>query len=644
MKFKASIVFFLVIVSLSFGQDKMSKADALFFGYDYKDAIVAYQKELREKPLTNQQYLNLADSYLKTGSYENASKTYLEVFKRDSTMSNHYFNKMLQSFYKTSGQDRIKAFLSTKGSGLSNELLENSDFNFELLKSNLGSELNYEIFNISANSPQADFSPTFYDDKLLFSSGRGHGNGKELYKPSGESYLDIFVSRIEQNGNANSATPFTLIPSSSFHKATPYYSNAQEIIFYVLSNADENGLLYSEEGKNTLAIGKNEIDGEFEYLLRDLNTSFYYPFYQESTGKLFFAANFEDGYGGTDLYYVYTNGGQIMSAPVNLGPRINSPGNEISPFIFENSLYFASDIFYGLGGMDIYKSNFQPNETFSIPINLGIGINSEDDDFGFVIRNNDTNGLLGYFSSNRKGGKGNDDIYGFNVAEKPGLKTIAVQGKVVKPASTTGVAKAYIRVFSSDNELLKEVYSDGEGQYQFEIPWRDFIKIEAGKERYSIYKKDLDESALNDIQKMDFHIDLALMDDLIEEKEGQEVIKLNKFFFDKGKSQITAEIAEELDKVVEAVHRFPEFQLRIESHTDSRGGSSTNFRLSQSRSDAIKKYLREKGVPESNLLYSVGYGEDKITNNCTNGVYCLDMLHRQNERSLIVVLNYNLLN
>ena len=89
--------------------------------------------------------------------------------------------------------------------------------------------------------------------------------------------------------------------------------------------------------------------------------------------------------------------------------RINTPGNEVSPFVFENSLFFASDIFYGLGGMDIYKSELQNDESFSIPVNLGMGLNSEEDDFGFIIKNNKTEGLIGYFSSNRKEGKGKGD-------------------------------------------------------------------------------------------------------------------------------------------------------------------------------------------------------------------------------------------
>jgi outer membrane protein OmpA-like peptidoglycan-associated protein len=138
-------------------------------------------------------------------------------------------------------------------------------------------------------------------------------------------------------------------------------------------------------------------------------------------------------------------------------------------------------------------------------------------------------------------------------------------------------------------------------------------------------------------------IDLTLLDDLVRETEDQTVIKMDKFYFNKNKADITPEIATELDKVVRAVALFPDLQLRIESHTDSRGGSATNFRLSQNRADAIRDYLLGQGVPSSNILYSIGFGEDKIINNCTNGVYCLDILHKQNERQLIVVLNYDLL-
>ncbi len=642
MKFNFVAIFFIILSSFGFAQQKKSKGDILFFEYSYNKAIIEYQKELRESKLSNTQYLNLADSYMKIGNYQKASEIYVDIFQKDTTMSSFHFNKMLQALSKTSEIEKVRAYLSTKKDDLAPELMENADFNYELIAANSNGELDFKIFNIGGNSPQADFSPAFYKEKLLFSSSRPDGT-KRVYSPSGESYLNIYESNIEAQGDIKRPQVFKGISNTNFHRATPYYAEELNYIFYVLSNADGEVMQFSENGKNALAMGRMDENGAFQFILRDLDTSFYYPYYEAATGKLFFAANFEDGYGGTDIYYVYTNNGIIMSAPVNLGPRINTPGNEIAPYIFENSLYFSSDIFYGLGGMDIYRSNMNSDNSFSIPINLGEGINSAKDDFGFIIRDNDTNGLLGYFSSNRDGGKGNDDIYGFNVKEKPGLKTLALKGKVINLTSDNGVSKAQVRLLGKDGELVKEVYTNEYGDYSVEIPFQNFVTIEATKERHSIFSKTYQDSELDEIRNKAFNMGIKFLDDLVEEQEDQMVIKLKKFYFDKGQSNVTPEIAQELDKVVDVMNRFPQLQLRVESHTDSRGGSSSNFTLSQKRADAIKKYLLQQGVPAGSILYSIGYGEEKLLNGCKNGVFCLDMLHNKNERSLIVVLNYKLL-
>ncbi len=649
MKFKTVLWCFLVATTVSIAQGKKSKGDFLFYEYQYKGAITAYEKELSKKKLTGQQYLNLADSYLKVGNFKRASKIYLDIYelevsKKDSAgiMSNHRFNKLLQSLSGISEKEKIDKLLKVRKTFSSPELMENANFNSELLASNAASELKFEIFNLEVNSPQSDFSPSFYNDKILFTSGRPQ-KSRKVYEPSGESYLDIFVAKVRPEGNAINANSFTGIPSSDFHRATPFYSKELNNIFYMLSNTKKGKLAFNDKGKNALAIGKTNGVGDFSFLLKDLSVSFYYPFYNVATSKLYFAADFEDSYGGTDIYYVHTNQGQIMSAPINLGPTINTPGNEIAPYVFENSLYFSSDIFYGLGGMDIYKSNLREDNTFSIPVNLGNGINSTYDDFGFIIKNNDNNGLIGYFSSNREGGKGNDDIYGYTVAEKPGIKTILIEGSVVNTFNNKGVSKALVEVFDASGKRVKEIYTKDDGFYQFEIPWEDAINIKVTKERYSNFSELYVKEEIEELQKGTLDVKVSLLDDLVEEREGQTVIKLNKFYFRKGRSEITSYIAKEIDNVIDVIKKFPQLQLRIESHTDSRLGGSTNFRISQKRSDAIKKYLIDNGVPTSNILYSVGYGEDNLVNKCKNGVFCLDIQHKENERSLIVVLNYNVL-
>lgn len=637
MKFKLLIVFLLVMSSSLFAQEKKSKGDNYFYGYQYEAAIAEYNKEKIKAPLRNSQVLNLADAYFKTGKYDEASELYMQVNKNDTIMSVHRFNKMLQSLSKNTNKERVKAFLKSKSPMLSKELVENSEFNYELLAASGKSE-NAQITNLSINTPQGDFSPAFFKENLLFSSSRPQ-KSKDVYKPSGESYLDIYSGKMEIDGNVTNSAPFSRIPESKFHKSTPYFSEKLNRFFYILSNTQGGDMAFDDNGKNALAIGMLYENGDFRFLLKDLSTSFYYPYFDSESDKLYFAANFDNSYGGTDLYYVFTNNGQIMSAPINLGPRINSPGNEIAPFVHNGSLYFSSDVFYGLGGMDVYKSNVQKDGSYSIPVNIGEGINSTVDDFGFIIKENSDKELVGYFASNRAGGKGGDDIYSFKLNQTPGLKTFALRGKVVNLSSKIGIAKAQVRLLSREGDVLKEVYSNDDGGFTFEIPWQKQVTIQATKDRYSIFSAACSEEEMEEVQKSSFNMGLAMLDDLVKTAEGKTVLKLEKFFFDKNKSIVTAAIALELDKVVDAVSRFPQLRLKIETHTDSRGSNASNKKLSQRRSDAIKMYLLKNGLSSSNIVESIGLGEEKIKNNCTNGVYCLDFLHKQNERTFVEVVD-----
>lgn len=626
---------------VSNAQELKSKADQYFYTYAYKQAISAYQKDMANGILmSNHQLLNLADSYFNTDDFVSASKIYTDVNKKDSIMNNHHLNKMLQSMAKTSEIERVKAFMNTKKASLSSELIENATFNFELLDSKGFNEQKFDIFNVSSNSSQSDLSPAFYKDKLLFSSGRT-SKEKKIYGPTGESYFDIYVARIGNDGNVLNANVFDRMPESKFHKTSPYYSEESGKIFYILSNTEDGQLSFDENGKNALAIGLVYENGFFTFLLRDLSTSFYYPYFDEESERLYFAANFDDSYGGTDIYYVSTNNGQIMTQPVNLGPRINSPGNEISPYILDGNLYFSSDTFYGLGGMDVYKSNMRPDATFSIPINLGSGINSEAHEFGFIIQEDKNVGFSGYFASNRKGGKGKDDIYGFRTNESLGPRTISFKGDVVEPKYQQGIEGAIVKVMESDGTVIKEFITKSDGLFQFEIPLRESVVLQITKNGLSSFYSSYNGETLKNLQKNPLTIQMMSMTDVLSEREGKTVLAVDDFYFARGKSEITADIGIELDKIVTIIQRFPQILFQIETNTDSRGGSKTNKVVSQKRADSIKSYLLQKGLSNSNITYSHGYGEEKIMNNCTNGAYCLEFLHKQNHRTLFVVQNYD---
>lgn len=639
MKSKFILLLIVLVANSVWSQELTSKADKYFYSYEYDEAIREYQKQMKEgKLITNYQLLNLADSYFKTGQYVKASKIYLDINKNDTIMSSNRFNQMLQSLARTSDDERVKALFKSKSNSLANELIENAEFNYQLLEADTDLSSGFFVFTVNGNSEYADFSPSFYNDKLLFSSAR-QSKSKKTYGSSGESYLDIYVADRQPSGAIANARSFEGIPDSPYHKSTPFYLESSGSIYYVLSNTEGKNLAFDEKGKNALAIGMAYDNGVFRFILKDLSASFYYPYFDEKTERLYFAANFDDSYGGTDIYYVLTNNGQVMSEPINLGPHINTPGNEIAPYLFDNTLYFASDVFYGLGGMDIYRSKVQRNGSFSIPINLGKGINTKYDEFGFII-SEEEDGFIGYFSSNRPGGRGHDDIYGFKVDEKPGLKTLIFSGEVTASKYDTPTEDVQVSLTDVNGELLKETYTNENGFYQMEIPYTDIVTFTVTKNGYSTVTETYNPKGLAEVQKAPLNVNLASIEDIVRKKEGKPVLMLNEFFFATGNTNVTPDIAAELDKVIDVVKKFPEIRLGIETYTDSRGGSSSNKRLSQKRAEAIKTYLIQNGVPAQNISYTKGFGEEKILNNCTDGVYCLDFLHKQNLRTLFVVDNY----
>lgn len=646
MQLRALLLVLIMGTFGSFAQEFKSQGDKLFYSYAYQNAIKAYQKQLQKgEQLSNHQFLNLADSYFKTGDYQSASEIYLDINKKDSIMSDNRFNNMLQSLANTSEPERVKAFLRSKNGSLSNELFDNANFNYEILEDDSGDTSEFSVFNLNVNSPQADIAPAFYKDRLLFSTSRKN-KSKKIYGPSGESYLEIYIARIGNGGVLLGQNTFAGIPKVNYHKSTPYYSEETQNIFYVLSNTDDGGdLAFDENGKNALAIGLVDSKGVFRYVLKDLSNSFYYPFYHDSADKLYFAADFEDGYGGTDIYYVAMNGGQVMSQPVNLGPRVNTPGNEIAPYIHNNSLYFSSDVFYGLGGMDIYKANIQSDQEFGVPVNLGKAINSKSDDFGFIIRKNaKKDGYMGYFSSNRDGGVGNDDIYAFSINKIPGLKTIVFKGRVVNSKTKFGISDATVKVLDKENNVLKEFLTRDDGSYRIEIPWREQVALQVEKSKHSIYYKTFEEKNINPDDISNLNIQLSVLGDIIEEKESKTTLRLDNLEFENGKSELTSSVIEQLENVAVMIQQFPQIKFRIETHTSSKGRNATNKRVSQARADAMLSYLRQRGISETNVSAAIGFGEEQLLNNCKNGVYCLDFLHKQNERTLFVVLNLDEVN
>jgi len=221
-------------------------------------------------------------------------------------------------------------------------------------------------------------------------------------------------------------------------------------------------------------------------------------------------------------------------------------------------MYFSSDVFYGLGGMDVYKANIQEDQSFGIPVNLGNAINSKKDDFGFIIRpNTQGQGLMGYFSSNRLGGAGSDDIYGFRVEGTLGLRTLVFKGKVANKRSNFAIADATVKILDANRNVLKEVVTQADGTYRIEIPWRAQVSLIASKPKHSIFYKTFDEATSDSSNFGNLDIQISMVSDIIEEKENKNVLKLENFKFEPKKSTLTTALTANLDTAISLIQQFP---------------------------------------------------------------------------------------
>ena len=338
-------------------------------------------------------------------------------------------------------------------------------------------------------------------------------------------------------------------------------------------------------------------------------------------------------FGGSDLYVSQIADDGTIGPPKNLGPEINTVGNDMFPSFSNGMLYFASDGHFGWGGLDIYESRLKEDQTFAEPRNLGAPINSNNDDFAYIVDPKDS---YGYFSSNRSQGKGDDDIYYFTKEKAPCNQLIS--GKVTNSKSKLSIGDANIKVSDMFGDKIAETTSGADGTYKVSVPCNMKVKVSASKTGHSTEEKEIESKKVNGAEIKDVNFELTKYEDLVIIEGDKEKIDINPIFFDYDKSDITPQAATELDKVVFAMSKFSNIKIKIESHTDSRGKDAYNLKLSDARAKSTQTYIQSKGIDSSRIISAIGYGESRLTNKCKNGVKCTEAEHLANRRSDFIVI------
>lgn len=638
------IISILLMHTALSAQKSTESADAYYDNFKFKQAIESYSK-IASKSKRPSQYLiqRLADSYYNINDYQNAQLWYERLYSaKGHTIGESTFIRYIQSLKAAKDYEMANNLLR--------EYYKDDYARLKLIaaeKKHLDSiskeESLYEIFDLEINSSKSDFGAVYYDNNhVVFSSTRDTTRfNDKIYAWNDQPYLDIYIAeRNRSNGELDNPKKFLKNLESAYHDATLTFPKDFKTVYFTRNylRNNNNKLKVNKEGVSNMQILKGNIEGG--RITNAVPLNFNSPSYScahptlSPDGKyLFFVSDMPGGYGETDIYVVDVFKDGTVDKPVNLGPTINTPGREMFPNMVENTLYFASDAHYGLGGLDIFKAQMKGKKNYSIPSNLGAPVNSNMDDFAYVF---DPEESTGYFSSNRSDGKGDDDIYFFR-KKKPTMFHIH-SGRVLDAKTKEPIPGASVKVYDVFNKLETEITSDNKGFYSVKLPCCKENALAFSKRGYN--RKSLELNYVDQPCPVSVEEDVYLVrfESLVEKEGNVEKIKVDPIYFDFDKYDITPQAIKELEKVVYAMEEFPSLKIRIESHTDSRGDDGYNLRLSEARAKSTQNYLIYRGIDPQRIESAKGFGESRLKNGCFNGISCSEEEHLINRRSDFIII------
>lgn len=491
------------------------------------------------------------------------------------------------------------------------------------------------------NSSAADYAPRlFRNNDLVFTSTKAGSVGENAQPWDGQKNPDLYIAKYNKN-NWTSAKSFDEIINTELPEGVATFSKDFETMYFTRCD-------YNDLGKSFCRIFKAEADGDLWYEPKLLEifsdtVNIGQPFLSQDGKRLYFSSDAPFGYGGNDIYFMIKNGSE-WSQPYNAGFYINSEKDELFPTTdSKGNLYFSSNGKVGYGGLDIFKAapdkqSFAKAEILPFPINTGA------DDFSFQFlkepKANDDAAVLesAVFSSTRKGGQGNDDIYFY---EKLFINFYALDLSVVEKqfenpndakSKLLGLQPLEMAIVLMDGKE-KITAKDGKALYELEAE-KDY-KILVSKKDYFNKSIQISTKGLKSPDSLTITIyEQVELEKIFPETE----ITIPNIYYDYDKATLRAESLPVLDKLVSFFDENKDLTIEIGSHTDSRGSDKYNEDLSQRRAQSVVDYLIEKGVPSSQLG-AKGYGENRILNRCKNGVECSEEEHQQNRRTTFRVIS-----
>ena len=642
----AIITALMTIGCLNAQSTLQKKADELFSKFAYAKAIPLYEELAIEGSNSNHAFMRLAECYLLMREFDKSIPFFKRFINNAETPTSYYFKYAMA--LKSSGMEDeatewLKKYKKTnKNDARVKRLLKDGSLATVVFNSNE----RYELEPVHFNTEFSEFGGFVHDGKLYFSSNRiqDRADSQNLYDWDGKPWLDIYCIEEGSDNGIPERMPGDI--NSKYHESSIVFSTdyKNDTIAYFTRNSFFNNeeSFYTKKTENTienynnLKIYKAEmVNGKLK-TTRELkmNADHYstgHPSVNSNRSLLYFASNRPGGYGGSDIYYaeIHERGG-VLSIK-NAGPTVNTSGDELFPYINnEGQLFFSSDGHLGFGMLDVFGTVLNDKGEIIDVINLGKPLNSPRDDFGYYALDN---GIDGYVSSNRKDGKGSDDIYKFKF-----VPSLTLQGQVTDAINHKPLGGVSILLYDlASGDLVSKTFTNEKGYYNMLIERQRNYKIEARSKTHPRKSMNFETLGITRATK-------KIKKDIVLEPvmDVKLLAGLNKIYFDFNKSNIRPDAAIELDKVVKLMlETYPELVIKLESHTDPVGSDSYNERLSEARAKSTYEYLISQGVPKKRIVSYKGYGESRLVNDCKGKHDCTDDELELNRRTEFPIVRFS---
>jgi len=504
----------------------------------------------------------------------------------------------------------------------------------------------YRIENVKAlNTRWSDFAPMYFGKtELYFTSDREKGVSNNMYGWTGNSHTDLY--RVEFKVDKKNPNDIKYqIPvladkdklNGKFNDGVITFDNKLSVAYLTKCNYANNGKgnycqLFVSQRQGTEWTAPEVLPFSAD------SFSCGQPTLSKDAQVMIFSSDMPGSIGGKDLWMVtYTKRTRTWADPVNLGPTINTEGDEMYPYLADDGvLYFSSNGHVGLGGLDIFYTKGQGTD-WSDPINMKSPINSAEDDFGIVMEKGTKE--RGYISSTREGGKGQDDIYRFFM--DPLYFTLS---GVVRDQKTNQILPNAVITITSSNDTGRIILkTDNAGSYKISIKEKTDYELFAAKQYFYDSKLEFQTT-----KGLEVSTDL-IQDFVLIPFNFDSLIKLEGIYYGLDSADIRPASKVILDELILTLNKYPNLRIELGSHTDCRADSLYNIGLSQRRADSAVNYLVIRGIDKDRLI-AKGYGENVLAipkckcegpNRIEEAARCTEEEHQLNRRTTVKFLDLN---